>query len=566
MSSSSTPRRLRLWPAYLIVILAVGVLVWAWVTPDLPITMGNRVTVSIVVGFIAFALLMVWFLLLSGARWFWRLAALVAVAALGWGAGQLLEVRGVTGDLVPQIAWKGEEAQAPPPIPPTPPAPEGTPEPVAEEDESLELRSETEGSTEPSPVPGPPGAGEVVEDEAQEEAAAPPDTTRGFAQFLGPDRNARITHRNLDRGWDVNPPKEVWRHPIGTGWSGFAVADGLAVTQEERNGRQYVVAYDLSTGELQWSHESGRGFQNVMTGNGPRATPTLDGGRVYAYGVYGVLSALDLRTGQLLFKKNVVLENSGRSPNHGVAASPLLVDGTVVVVAGGPGGRSLIAYDAVTGEKRWSGGDDAAGYSSPIVATLAGVRQIVVFNNTGLTGHDPTTGDVLWQDVWPDREEKVAQPVLLSDDRVFASMGYGIGGRMVRIVKDGDGLRADVLWRSRRLKAKFTQIVEYEGSLYGLDEGVLVCLDPETGERRWKAGRYGHGQILLVDDLLLVQGEDGEMIMVDPNPGELTEIARFPALDGKAWATPALVDDLLIVRSETEAACYRLPTTREAGA
>ena len=266
-------------------------------------------------------------------------------------------------------------------------------------------------------------------------------------------------------------------------------------------------------------------------------------------------------SGRLLFERDVLGENSGRAPDHGLASSPLVVDGLVVVVAGGPHGRSLVAYDAVTGEPRWSGGDAGAGYSSPLVATLAGVRQIVVFNLQGLVGHDVGTGEVLWTDTWPARPEKVSQPVVLGDDRVFASMGYGVGGRLVRVARRGDGgLEAQVLWETRRLKAKFTQVVEHEGFLYGLDEGVMVCLDPADGERRWKRGRYGHGQVLLVDDLLLVQAEGGEVVLVDPNPEELTEVARFTAVEGKTWATPALAGDLLIVRSETEAACYRLPT------
>jgi outer membrane protein assembly factor BamB len=286
---------------------------------------------------------------------------------------------------------------------------------------------------------------------------------------------------------------------------------------------------------------------------------------VYAFGVDGWLRALDLASGRLLFERDVLGENSGRAPDHGLASSPLVVDGLVVVVAGGPHGRSLVAYDAVTGEPRWSGGDAGAGYSSPLVATLAGVRQIVVFNLQGLVGHDVGTGEVLWTDTWPARPEKVSQPVVLGDDRLFASMGYGVGGRLVQVARGGDGgLEAKVLWETRRLKAKFTQVVEHEGFLYGLDEGVMVCLDPADGERRWKRGRYGHGQVLLVDDLLLVQAEDGEVVLVDPNPEELTEVARFPAVRGKTWATPALAGDLLIVRSETEAACYRMPTERGA--
>ncbi len=151
------------------------------------------------------------------------------------------------------------------------------------------------------------------------------------------------------------------------------------------------------------------------------------------------------------------------------------------------------------------------------MTTLAGVRQIVVFNLRGLTGHDVRTGEVLWTNRWPDRPEKVSQPVVLGSDRLFVSMGYGIGGRLVQIVRGSDGgLDARVLWETRRLKAKFTQVVEHEGFLYGLDEGVLVCLDPSDGERRWKRGRYGHGQVLLVDDLLLVVAEDGEVVLSTP--------------------------------------------------
>jgi outer membrane protein assembly factor BamB len=334
------------------------------------------------------------------------------------------------------------------------------------------------------------------------------------------------------------------------------------VTQEQHDDIEWTVAYDLASGEPRWSHRGGPGFRSRMTGDGPRATPTIDGGRVFAFGVDGRLRSLDLETGRLLFERDVLAENAARAPDHGIASSPLVVDGLVVVLTGGPNGRSLVAYDAETGESRWAGGDDGAAYSSPLVTTLAGVRQIVVFNLHHLTGHDPRTGEVLWQDDrWPDRPEKVSQPVILEGDRIFVSMGYGVGARLVQIAHRPDGgLDAEVKWETRKLKAKFTQVVPHEGFLYGLDDGVLVCLDPADGQRRWKRGRYGHGQILLVDDLLLVQAEDGEVILVDPSPERLVELERFQAVDGKTWATPALAGGLLIVRSELEAVCFRLPT------
>jgi outer membrane protein assembly factor BamB len=457
-------------------------------------------------------------------------------------------MRGFTGNLVPQVALRDDPAPQTLEALPGPASPTPTPASEPSEPGPAEASLETDA----------PATGEAT-------AAEPAAPSPSFPQFLGSHRNATVEGVHLARGWESEPPVQVWRRPVGSGWAGFAVADGLAVTQEQREGRGVVVAYDLQTGEARWSHAAGAGFTSTLAGNGPRATPTLQDGRVYAYGVDGWLRALDLATGQLIFERDVLGENNGRPPMHGIASSPLVVDGLVVVVAGGPDGHSLVAYDAATGEPRWSGGDAGAAYSSPLVATLAGVRQIVVFNLEGLAGHDPGTGEVLWSDRWPDRPEKVSQPVVVGDDLLFASMGYGVGGRLVRIARRADGgLEAHVEWETRRLKAKFTQVVEHEGFLYGLDEGVLVCLDPKDGERRWKRGRYGHGQILLVDDLLLVQTEDGGLVLVDPNPEELVELARFEAVEGKTWATPALAGDLLLVRSETEAACYRLPTTRGA--
>jgi outer membrane protein assembly factor BamB len=539
-----------MWPAYLILIGAVAFLVWVWAQADSPFAM-SKPTVTLVAAILTTLLLLLWWLLFSRARWWARLVGLAVVVGLGWTARHFVEVRGFTGDLTPQVAWRSADT----PSPETPEALPGTTPPSAAAAPSPEAGDTAPGETEPEPDT--PAAAEGT-------FAEGPPPAPSFPQFLGPDRNAVLRGVHLAPTWNVEPPDEVWRRSMGSGWAGFAVADGLAVTQEQRGGQGYVVAYDLETGKPRWSHAAGSGFRSTLAGDGPRATPTLHEGRVYAYGVDGRLRALDLASGRLLFERDILGENNGRAPDHGIASSPLVIDGLVVVVAGGPNGRSLVAHDAETGESRWGGGDDGAGYSSPMVATLAGVRQIVVFNLGGLAGHDPATGEVLWKDRWPARPEKVSQPVVLGDDRLFVSMGYGVGGRLVQITRrPGGGLDANVLWETRRLKAKFTQVVEHEGFLYGLDEGVLVCLDPADGERRWKRGRYGHGQILLVDDLLLLQTEDGEVVLIDPNPEELHELVRFRAVEGKTWATPALAGDLLLVRSEREAACYRLPT--EAG-
>jgi outer membrane protein assembly factor BamB len=530
---------------YLILAAALGALAWIWWPSDSPVGM-SQTTLTLLVGLSAALLLLAWWLFFSRTRLFTRLAATLGLIAAAGTLNALFEIRGLSGDLVPQIGWR--RGATPPPAPPP----------------AATLPTDTRPAVSPViPSPDPRETRVDLGDDAASarlEGSGEGASLPSFPQFLGPNRDATLHGVGLARDWRSAAPVALWRQPIGKGWSGFAVADGLAVTLEQRDGKEMVVAYDLEGGAVRWTHGGGAGFESTMAGDGPRATPAIDGDRVYTLGVNGVLTALDLASGRVHFQKDVLAENGARRPEHGVASSPLVVDGVVIVQAGGPGGRSLVAYDARTGERRWSGGDDPAAYSSPRVATLDGVRQVVVLSLDSLAGHDVRTGAVLWRDPWPERAEKVSQPVVLGDDLVFVSVGYGVGGRLVKVSRSAGGTwRADLVWRTRQLKAKFTQVVAHRGFLYGLDEGVLVCLDPKDGERRWKSGRYGHGQVLLVDDLLLVQAEDGEVVLVDPSPERHVELARFQAVEGRAWATPALVGNLLLVRGDVEAACYRLP-------
>jgi outer membrane protein assembly factor BamB len=191
---------------------------------------------------------------------------------------------------------------------------------------------------------------------------------------------------------------------------------------------------------------------------------------------------------------------------------------------------------------------------------LLGERQIVAFNAASVAGHRATDGQVLWEHVWPADWPNVASPVALEPDRILFSTGYGIGSKMIRLSRQADGnIKAELAWESPRMKSKFSNLVLHEGFIYGLDDGVLVCLDPETGERRWKRGRYGHGNLLLIDDLLLVQTEKGDIVMIEPTPEEHHELGRFTALRGKAWNHFAIVEPYLLVRNDLEAALWELP-------
>jgi outer membrane protein assembly factor BamB len=275
------------------------------------------------------------------------------------------------------------------------------------------------------------------------------------------------------------------------------------------------------------------------------------------------LNALDVETGQRLWSRDIVKENDASVPDFGKVTAPLVAGEHVVVSAGGAGGRSLVAYKKDSGERAWAAGDDRSGYGSPALVTLMGRAQVLAFNAGSIAAHDPESGRVLWQREWPAAQPNVAQPLPISQNRVLFSSGYGVGSKLYELSPAGEDVyAARLVWETPRMKAKFVNMVLLDGFVYGLDDGILACLDAATGERRWKAGRYGHGQMILVERTLLVQTEEGELVLVEPNPEGLKEVARFSALDAKTWNPPALAAPYLLVRNDKEAACYELPIER----
>jgi outer membrane protein assembly factor BamB len=532
---------------------------WIWLAGDA--TGQERVLGTARVILVVVVLLALWLVLFSGlarrARWLALAGFLIALALVP----ALFRIRGVTGDLVPILEprWKSREpaldrftAAAPAA---TQPAAGGA------------LDSPSHGSdTRPSAAPGSPAEPALAPAAATPAPVPIPGTAPAglsldvsYPQFLGPERNGTVPGIRLFKDWRSRPPRLLWQRQIGAGWSGFAVAHGLAITQEQRGDRELVIAYDLVSGAVKWAHGDARRFESTIAGDGPRATPTVFDGRVYTLGSTGLLNCLELSTGRRIWHRDIA-EGSSAQPDWGRSCSPLVVDDLVVVSAGAGAGRSLAAYRRTTGEPVWQAGNDRVGYSSPMVARLAGIRQILIFNQASVAAHDPETGRLLWEHRWPAEQPNVAQPVLLPGDRVLVSSGYGVGSKLLQVRDNGTaGLRAELAWESTRLKAKFTNLVVRDGFVYGLDDGVLVCLDPSDGERRWKSGRYGHGQVLLAGDLLLVQAEDGEVALVEARPDAHRELTRFTALKEKTWNSPALAGRILLVRNDQNAACYELP-------
>ncbi len=394
-------------------------------------------------------------------------------------------------------------------------------------------------------------------------------TDHDYPGFLGSKRDAYVPNVNLATDWDANPPKLLWKQPIGGGYSAFAVQGNAAVTMEQRGDDELVTCYDLHTGKLLWDHAIKARHHDMIGGDGPAATPTIDSGKVYALGGTGVLRCLDGATGKLLWSHDIVAEvGSDAEREHnaipwGRSASPLVVDNLVVVPGGGPM-ASLIAFDKEIGEKVWTGGKRQISYSSPSLANYGGVRQIVIVNEDTITGHDPATGKVLWEAKWDGSSNSTAstsQSVEVGDDRLFVSKGYGGGAALYQIKRgDDDRFSTKLLWKNHRvLKTKLTNVVSKDGYVYGLSDGVLECVDLQTGQRAWAGKDQGHGQVLRVGDLLLITQEWGGLALVALDPTDYKELGSIQALDGKTWNNPALSGDLLLVRNDQEAACYQLP-------
>ena len=421
----------------------------------------------------------------------------------------------------------------------------------------------------------------TIEGQAVEPSAEPshdPLAKLSFPQFLGPSRDCHVPGPELAGDWDAEPPKPLWRQPIGAAWSGFAIAGLRAVTQEQRDELEAVACYDIRNGSLLWLHTYPAQYKTAIAGEGPRATPTIHDGRVYALGATGTLNCLDLSTGKPIWQRiipadaglklDAPIDQSGLSANRnkskewGYASSPLIVNGRVVVSAGGENGRSLLAYDTATGEPVWSGGDSRAGYSSARLAKLHGENQILIFNQDGLAAHAPGDGSVQWEFEWDVGFPHVSMPVTLPGNRILVSLGYGQGSKLLQIDTDDGRFSATKLWESIRMKAKFTNLVFHNGHFFGLDDGMFACIDAERGRRKWKDGRYGHGQILLRGGHILVMAENGDVVLLEANPERHVELTRFAALDGKTWNPPALANDYLLVRNHREAACYRLPLAK----
>ena len=430
-----------------------------------------------------------------------------------------------------------------------------TPAPVASEPATPAAVTTPAVEKNPQPTKTVPATPDV-RTAAPEVSAAKPAEWPGFR---GPLRDGIVRNIRINTDWTASPPVEIWRRPVGPGWSSFAVRGDLLYTQEQRGNEEMVSCYRVSTGQPVWRHSDPVRFYESNGGAGPRGTPTIHADRVYAVGATGILKVLDAATGKRVWTRNIADDTKRAVPYWGIASSPLIVNDLVIVA----NAATLVAYDIAGGDLKWKGPSYGASYSSPHLVTLDGVEQVVLLGGPGVISVAPEDGKVLWIHKW--EPGSMVQPAMTEDGDILVNHIIATGGvatRRLQVTRNDDGWKIEERWTSTGLKPNFNDFVVHKGHAYGFDNNILAAINLETGERVWKGGRYGNGQLVLLQDqdTLLVTSEDGELALVSATPDKYTEIAKMRIFEGKTWNHPVIVRDLLLVRNGEEMAAFRLPT------
>lgn len=604
---TNTLRPLRLWPG----VGAAAVVTAGWYLT--PAVLPSWVEIGQIAGMVAAFVTILWWLLLSRAPWIDRVSALVvmpiaalaarpfvdasiaggaqgaltyivtippmALALVAWAAATrqlpagsrrallpiallvgsattlLVRTDGVGGGTLFQFAWRwtptAEEtllaqADEDPPPPAAAPMPAPAPTPVDSATGVAPAETTIAPAESPVAVPTP--------------VAAPVTREAAWPGFRGRDRNGVVRGVSIDSDWAASPPTELWRRRIGPGWSSFAVDGDLIYTQEQRGDDEIVACYRKSTGEPVWRHRDAIRFYESNGGAGPRGTPTLSGGRVYALGATGRLNALDAATGALIWSRDTPTDTKVEMPFWGISSSPVVVDAVVIVATAG----TLAGYDAATGAPRWVGPKHTFSYSSPHLVTIDGISQVLLLSAPGVVSVAPSDGALVWEHTW--EGGAMVQPALTPDGVLISGLAAtgGSGVRRLAVTRTGGAWKVDERWTTNGLKPYFNDYVVHNGHAYGFDGSILSSIDLADGTRKWKGGRYGAGQLILLadQDLLLVQAEEGGLALVSATPDKFTEVARAPALEGKTWNHPVLVGDVLLVRNGEEMAAFRLTAAK----
>ena len=378
-------------------------------------------------------------------------------------------------------------------------------------------------------------------------------------QWLGPNRDGKSPETGLLAVWPESGPKQVWQvESLGAGYSSFAVANGTLFTQGVKNGKQFLIALNAETGETAWETEHGKPYSN-RRGGGPRGTPTIDDGRVYALGGDGNLICADASTGAKIWEKHLLKTYGARNISWGISESPL-IDGDRIIVNAGGRGASIVALDKATGKELWKTQSDEAGYSSGVTVEIDGVRQYLFFTGEAAVGVLATNGELLWRyKPVSNSTANVATPIV-RDNLVFFSSSYGTGCALLRLESTGGSTTASEVYFNRDMRNHYSSSVLIDDHLYGFSGRILTAMEFETGELAWRDRSVGKGQMIYADGRFYILSDDGVVGLVEPDPSEYREVSRFEigSRDYPTWTLPVIADGTLYLRDQERLYAYNV--------
>jgi outer membrane protein assembly factor BamB len=379
-----------------------------------------------------------------------------------------------------------------------------------------------------------------------------------WPQWRGPQQDGVSSETGLLAKWPEGGPAELWRCPLGAGFSAVSVAGGRALTMYGTPAGEFVLAVDVASGKRLWKARCGDLFINDSYGSGPRATPTIDQRRVYALGGSGNLVCLEAATGKTVWALDLVKKFGGKLPEYGFSASPAVFGKLLVVDVGAKKGRSLAAFDKATGELLWTSLDDKPGYATPIRVEIDGVPQIIVLMGEALVSVSPQDGREFWRRPWKtEQDANVATPIF-HQGRLFVSTGFGTGCALLELSAPSGKPAATPLWAGKQMQNYWSTSVLVDGHLYGFHNKFLTCMDFKTGDVQWKQRGFNGGSLLAADGKLIIYGERATLALAAASPLKYQELARAQVLDGKTWTVPTLSSGRLFVRNEQEMVCLKV--------
>ena len=471
--------------------------------------------------------------MLTGALTCWhqspkRTLIAVVMLGIGWGSFAFLRNEGFDGEYYPGFAWRWSTRH----------------------EETLPPLIATSHS-----VPG------ITLPQSAENSTPARDLPQPWPQFRGSEGNGAVEDDLVGLDWTTNSPKEIWRIPIGLGWSSFASSAGRLFTQEQRGEKEYITCYSSLDGRLIWSHSDESRFSEVVSGAGPRSTPSVAGDSIYALGGTGVLTCLHAADGALVWQRNLVSEMGAPVPMWGFSGSPVILGDKLVIYAGAAGDDGLIAFDASTGQKVWGFPSTDMNYTTARPMTLAGQTCLIFCNGRGVHALTPETGEPLWSfrpEMW--KGPGMVDPQQISPSALIVALGDGIGMARLEVTKEHDHWSVSEVWSTTRLRPSFNDSVVLGGFIYGFNQAIFTCIDASTGERSWQGGRYGFGQAVLLKNSarIIVAAENGDVALLEASAKRLNEIARIPVLNDKTWNHPIVVDNRLFLRNGKVAVCLQL--------